>query len=129
MQSGKWNDPYIILGVGDGTNETDLTPFSARRATELSFLVDDKITPGTQNVTIKLYGSVDGGISWSQLYFFESDSNVFTSASAQNSFLLVKDTKQEYWTNFTHDDMKITIQRAAADVSPLQVTMKQRTTV
>jgi hypothetical protein len=127
MNVGAWKDPYVVTVHCVTGNEEDMVEFNATLATEVDILVDDTVNGGTQNVTIKIYGSNDNGITWAQLYFFLATANVWNQAAAVNTNAQVKDTAILYTTENTHDMMKVTAQRAGVDATEFEITIRQRT--
>jgi hypothetical protein len=125
---GAWKDPYVFTVHCVTANEEDMgEPFNATLATEVDILVDDTVNGGTQDITIKIYGSNDNGTTWSQLYFFLATANVWNQAAAVPANVQVKNTAILYTTENTHDMMKITAQRAGVDATEFEITVRQRT--
>ena len=127
VQPGQWADKYWESEqISIGTDETDLLIIDTTRASELDIQIDDTITPGTQNTTIKIYGSCDGGNNWFQLYFYDATANRWASASAANSFVHPANTIALYTTDNLHDLTKITGARAEQDAGKVVITTRQK---
>lgn len=127
MQPGQWADKeWVYPGVVIGTEETDLLIIDTTRASELDIQVDDSITPGTANITIKIYGSCDNGLNWFQLYFYDATANRWASASATNAPVHVAGTVVLYTTDNLHDLTKITGTRAGEDEGLVTITTRQK---
>ena len=126
VQPGQWADKYWASEqISIGTDETDLLIIDTTRASELDIQIDDTITPGTHNTTIKIYGSCDG-VNWFQLYFYDATANRWASASAANSAALVANTIALYTTDNLHDLTKITGARAEQDAGKVVITTRQK---
>ncbi|MGD2249571.1 MAG: hypothetical protein PVF58_14285 [Candidatus Methanofastidiosia archaeon] len=129
MIPANWKqDPYIKTGVGpiSHTEETDLAEFFAIQACQIDILVDDAVNEGSQNITLKLYGSTDDGANWTQLYWYDASANVFDPASADNTQTHAANQAHLYTTWNCHHKMKLTGQRAAEDATLINIKIRQK---
>jgi hypothetical protein len=126
MQPGKWADKWVVAGIAIGTDETDLLQIRATRASEVDIQIDDSITPGTQIITVKIYGSCDNGVNWFLLYFYDATANRWVAASAINSNPQAGGSVVLYTTDNTHDLLKVTGARAVADEGLVTITVREK---
>lgn len=126
MQAGKWVDEYVAEGILIDTDETDLLVFRTTRASEVDIQVDDSVTPGTQIITVQIYGSCDNGVNWFPLYFYDATANRWLDVSAVNSNPQAGGSVVLYTTDNTHDMMKVTGSRAEEDAGLVTITVRQK---